>query len=167
MDLVIDANILFSVLIKKGKTEEIIFKDTIHLFAPRNYLLHTHNDFYLPIREENNYLVVPRLSRAGFPLLIIFCFDTTQKQKKEITMNSKSLEVTCPLGKGTSLKTKSLSVLIRIRRSILFKELFTNLFVRNIYAQLDFLLTCPPFFWWIKEVSHITLNIFLMFLNFL
>jgi predicted nucleic acid-binding protein len=34
MDLVIDANILFSVLIKKGKTEEIIFKDTIHLFAP-------------------------------------------------------------------------------------------------------------------------------------
>jgi len=34
MDLVIDANILFSVLIKKGKTEELLFKDTIHLFAP-------------------------------------------------------------------------------------------------------------------------------------
>ncbi|MEF8880040.1 MAG: PIN domain-containing protein [Candidatus Thermoplasmatota archaeon] len=34
MDLVIDANILFSLLIKKGKTEELLFKDTIHLFAP-------------------------------------------------------------------------------------------------------------------------------------
>lgn len=34
MDLVIDANILFSILIKKGKTEELLFKDTIHLFAP-------------------------------------------------------------------------------------------------------------------------------------
>lgn len=34
MDLVVDANILFSVLIKKGKTEELLFKDTIHLFAP-------------------------------------------------------------------------------------------------------------------------------------
>ncbi|MBU1005820.1 MAG: hypothetical protein KJ561_08360 [Nanoarchaeota archaeon] len=34
MDLVIDANILFSVLIKEGKTEEIIFETDIHLFAP-------------------------------------------------------------------------------------------------------------------------------------
>jgi len=34
MDLVIDANILFSVLIKKGKTEEIIFEEDLHLFAP-------------------------------------------------------------------------------------------------------------------------------------
>lgn len=34
MDLVIDANILFSLLIKKGKTEELLFKDTINLFAP-------------------------------------------------------------------------------------------------------------------------------------
>lgn len=34
MDLVIDANILFSVLIKKGKTEELVFEETIHLFAP-------------------------------------------------------------------------------------------------------------------------------------
>ena len=34
MDLVVDANILFSVLIYSGKTEEIIFKEDIHLFAP-------------------------------------------------------------------------------------------------------------------------------------
>lgn len=34
MDIVIDANILFSVLIKKGKTEEIIFEEDLHLFAP-------------------------------------------------------------------------------------------------------------------------------------
>ena len=34
MDLVIDANVLFSVLIKKGKTEEIIFETDLHLFSP-------------------------------------------------------------------------------------------------------------------------------------
>ncbi len=34
MDLVIDANILFSALIKSGKTEEIIFEEDLHLFAP-------------------------------------------------------------------------------------------------------------------------------------
>lgn len=34
MDFVVDANILFSVLIKKGKTEELIFNDSFCLFAP-------------------------------------------------------------------------------------------------------------------------------------
>ncbi len=34
MDLIIDANVLFSVLIKSGKTEEIIFETDLHLFAP-------------------------------------------------------------------------------------------------------------------------------------
>ena len=34
MDLVIDANVLFSVLIKKGKTEEILFEEDFHIFAP-------------------------------------------------------------------------------------------------------------------------------------
>lgn len=34
MDLVIDANILFSVLIKSGKTEELILHEDIQVFAP-------------------------------------------------------------------------------------------------------------------------------------
>lgn len=34
MDLVIDANILFSILIRKGKTEEILFSEDLHIFAP-------------------------------------------------------------------------------------------------------------------------------------
>ena len=34
MDLVIDANVLFSVLIKRGKTEEIIFETDLRLFSP-------------------------------------------------------------------------------------------------------------------------------------
>jgi len=34
MDLVIDANILFSVVIKNGATEEILFNEDLHLFAP-------------------------------------------------------------------------------------------------------------------------------------
>ncbi|MDO8661136.1 MAG: PIN domain-containing protein [Candidatus Woesearchaeota archaeon] len=34
MDLVVDANILFAVLIRSGKTEELIFEPELHLFAP-------------------------------------------------------------------------------------------------------------------------------------
>lgn len=34
MDLVIDANVLFSILIKTGKTEELFFEEDLHLFAP-------------------------------------------------------------------------------------------------------------------------------------
>ena len=34
MDLIIDANVLFSVLIKRGKTEELLFEEDLHVFAP-------------------------------------------------------------------------------------------------------------------------------------
>lgn len=34
MDLVVDANILFSALIVSGKTEELFFEEDLHLFAP-------------------------------------------------------------------------------------------------------------------------------------
>ena len=34
MDLVIDANVLFSILIKKGKTEDLLFQEDLHIFAP-------------------------------------------------------------------------------------------------------------------------------------
>lgn len=34
MDLVVDANILFSILIKNGKTEEIMLEPDLHLFCP-------------------------------------------------------------------------------------------------------------------------------------
>ena len=34
MDLVVDANVLFSVLIKSGKTEDLMFELDLNLFAP-------------------------------------------------------------------------------------------------------------------------------------
>lgn len=34
MDVVVDANILFSALIKEGKTKELFVSDIFHLFAP-------------------------------------------------------------------------------------------------------------------------------------
>lgn len=34
MNFVVDANILFSILIKKGKTEDIMFNEEVHVFAP-------------------------------------------------------------------------------------------------------------------------------------
>jgi len=51
MDLVIDANILFSVLIKKGKTEEIIFEEDLHLFAPE-FIFEEFSKYEELIREK-------------------------------------------------------------------------------------------------------------------
>lgn len=34
MDVVIDANILFAVLIAQGKNEELLFQEDMHVFAP-------------------------------------------------------------------------------------------------------------------------------------
>ena len=34
MDLILDANILFSILIKSGKSEEILFQEDLHIFVP-------------------------------------------------------------------------------------------------------------------------------------
>ena len=53
MDLVIDANILFSVLIKKAKTEELLFKDTLHLFAPE-FLFDEFEKYRKLIKDKTN-----------------------------------------------------------------------------------------------------------------
>ena len=34
MDLIVDANVLFSALIKEGATKELIFNENFHLFSP-------------------------------------------------------------------------------------------------------------------------------------
>jgi predicted nucleic acid-binding protein len=34
MDLVVDANVLFPALIKSGKTEDLMFEPSLHLYAP-------------------------------------------------------------------------------------------------------------------------------------
>ncbi len=39
MDLVVDANILFAALIKEGATSDLLFKDSLHLFAPEFLLV--------------------------------------------------------------------------------------------------------------------------------
>jgi predicted nucleic acid-binding protein len=39
MDLVIDANVLFSILINEGKTEELLFQEHISAFAPEFLLI--------------------------------------------------------------------------------------------------------------------------------
>jgi predicted nucleic acid-binding protein len=51
MDLVIDANVLFSILIKEGKTEEIFFKEQINAFAPE-FLLDEFRKYEPLIREK-------------------------------------------------------------------------------------------------------------------
>ncbi|MBI5065874.1 PIN domain-containing protein [Candidatus Woesearchaeota archaeon] len=51
MDLVIDANILFSVCITSGKAEELIFSEEIHLFSPE-FLFEEFNKYREVILEK-------------------------------------------------------------------------------------------------------------------
>lgn len=56
MDLIIDANILFSVIIKSGKTEEIMFKTDMRLFAPEFIFeeFHKYKDLLLEKTERTD-----------------------------------------------------------------------------------------------------------------
>ncbi|MDO8554098.1 MAG: PIN domain-containing protein [Candidatus Micrarchaeota archaeon] len=49
MDLVIDANILFAMIIRKGITERILFSDSLHIYAPE-YI-------FLEFKERKEYLL--------------------------------------------------------------------------------------------------------------
>jgi predicted nucleic acid-binding protein len=49
MDIVIDANILFAIAIRKGITERILFSDALHIYAPE-YL-------FLEFKEHKEYLL--------------------------------------------------------------------------------------------------------------
>lgn len=53
MDLVIDANILFAALIKKGATSSLLFKDELHLYAPE-FLLEEFSRYENTILEKTH-----------------------------------------------------------------------------------------------------------------
>ncbi|MBS3136019.1 hypothetical protein J4401_03590 [Candidatus Woesearchaeota archaeon] len=51
MNLVVDANIIFSVLIKSGKTEEILFESSLNLFSPE-FIFEEFNKYKKEILEK-------------------------------------------------------------------------------------------------------------------
>ena len=53
MELIVDANILFAVLIAKGKTEKLIFQEELNLFAPE-FLFKEFNKYTELILEKTN-----------------------------------------------------------------------------------------------------------------
>lgn len=63
MDLVVDANILFSALIKDGGTAKVMFRDELHLFAPE-FLLEEFS------KHEQTILKKTHREEEGFQRLI-------------------------------------------------------------------------------------------------
>ncbi|MFH0835594.1 MAG: PIN domain-containing protein [Candidatus Micrarchaeota archaeon] len=63
LDLVVDANVLFAVLIKESKTAELLFKDDLHLYSP---------DFVLQefSKHEQELLLKTGRSREAFTRLL-------------------------------------------------------------------------------------------------
>ncbi len=60
MDIVIDANILFAIIIRRGITERILFSDELHLYAPEYLILEfkEHKEYLLTLtnRSEDEFL---------------------------------------------------------------------------------------------------------------
>lgn len=60
MDLVIDANILFATMIRKGITEKVLLSNGLHLYAPEYLLIefkeHKQRILELTNREESDFL---------------------------------------------------------------------------------------------------------------
>jgi len=81
MDLVIDTNILFSILIKKSRTESLLFEEELHLFAP---------EFIFEEFEKYADLILDKTKRTRTEfdkLLDIF------KQKIKIMPNEETEEI--------------------------------------------------------------------------
>ena len=96
MDLVIDANILFSVLIKKGKTEEIIFEEDLHLFAPE-FIFEEFSKYEGLIRDktERNKGEFERLMDILKKRIKTICNEETEmyiKKAKEISPDEKDVD---------------------------------------------------------------------------
>ena len=60
MDIVIDAYILFAIIIRRGITERILFSDELHLYAPEYLILEfkEHKEYLLTLtnRSEDEFL---------------------------------------------------------------------------------------------------------------
>ena len=96
MDLVIDANILFSVLIKKGKTEEIIFEEDLHLFTPE-FIFEEFTKYEELIREktERDEGEFERLMDILKKRIKTICNEETEmyiKKAKEISPDEKDAD---------------------------------------------------------------------------
>jgi len=118
MDLVIDANILFSILIKEGKTEELLFEEDLHIFAP---------EFIFEEFEKYSSLIMEKTKRSKEELsklmeilkkhIKIIPNEETEKfiseaekicpDKKDIDYFALTLKLKCPLWSNDKiLKTK-------------------------------------------------------------
>ena len=63
MDLVIDANILFAVCISSGKTEEVLFSEELHLFAPEFIFEEFKNDKKLKNQDKIQIITTEELAK--------------------------------------------------------------------------------------------------------
>ena len=118
MDLVIDANILFSILIKEGKTKELLFEEDLHIFAP---------EFIFEEFEKYSSLIMEKTKRSKEELsklmeilkkhIKIIPNEETEKfiseaekicpDKKDIDYFALTLKLKCPLWSNDKiLKTK-------------------------------------------------------------
>lgn len=118
MDLVIDANILFSVLIKEGKTEEILFEEDFHIFAPEFIFeeFEKYADFILNkterSEEEFNELIQilkKRIKTISNEETDEFTYEAEKicPDKKDIDYFALALKMKCPIWSNDKiLKTK-------------------------------------------------------------
>jgi len=124
MDLVIDANVLFSVLIKHSVTEKLLFEEDLHFFAPEFLFeeFEKYNDLILKkterTKEEFNKLlnilkqkikVIPNEETEEFIIEARkICPD-----KKDIDYFALALKLKCPLwSNDKALKIKQKVIIV-------------------------------------------------------
>jgi predicted nucleic acid-binding protein len=78
MDIVVDANILFAIMIKKGITERVLLSNDLHLYAPEYIFIEfrKHEEQILQItkRSKQEFLELINLLERKIELIPIFEF---------------------------------------------------------------------------------------------
>lgn len=88
MDIVVDASILFAIMIKKGITERILFTDELHAYAPEYLFLEfrEHEEELLKItkREKEEFLKLIEVLERRIELIPISEFKEFVKEAEEL-----------------------------------------------------------------------------------
>lgn len=140
MDFVVDANIIFAALIKKGITADLLCRETFHLYAPE-FLLEEFEDYKELLKDktertEEEFLALLSIIKRRIIFVpkeeIMPLIETSKRfspDPKDITYIALALMLNIPLwSNDKALKNKQNNVKVYNTQDLLFilKDTFLN-----------------------------------------
>ena len=130
MNLVIDANIIFACLIKEGKTHELLFNDSLHLYTPEFFFIelgkHQKEITSKTKRTEQEYNELFKAVKKKIRLISLEELLPTLEEAEKISPDPEdvayftlALKLKCPIWTNDKLFKKQSKVLVFTTKEII------------------------------------------------